>query len=160
MADMAKRDMKNRVTKVDRLKLIDRLKKNKRKHVKEYEEAVAGYREASLRKLEEAHVKAKANLEKNYTELKAKLEKFDPAGEGAQDMGSHLVLVPTISINMSLPQSYEQEYEKAVSMMGWDTRDEVELTYAEFMCFVEDSWDWSDDFKAVSAFYKSVSFGG
>lgn len=160
MANMAKQDMKNRVTKVDKAKLIERLKKNKKKHTKEYNEAVAGYREASLRKLEDAYVRAKNGLEKNYTELKDKLSKFDPASEECRDMDSHLVLIQSASINMSLPQSYEQEYEKAISMMGWDTRDEIELTYAEFMCFVEDCWDWSDDFKAVSAFYKSAHFGG
>ena len=66
MADVARRDQAKRKVKVDRTKLIEKLKENKNKHVKEYQMALTGYKAVLLEKIKEAYKKAMERMEKNH----------------------------------------------------------------------------------------------
>lgn len=37
------------------------------------------------------------------------------------------------------------------------SREEIDLSYAEFQCFVRDVWDWSHDFDITKALYFSAN---
>ena len=44
----------------------------------------------------------------------------------------------------------------AIDMAKWDVRETLELTHAEFTCFVRDQWDWKSGFEAISQIYRAV----
>ena len=66
-----------------------------------------------------------------------------------------VTLVEDVTIQMKVPRSYAKEYEAAIDMAEWDVRETLELTHAEFTCFVRDQWDWKSGFEAVSNLYKN-----
>ena len=44
-------------------------------------------------------------------------------------------------------------YDAAFDMATFDTRDELDLSGAEFQCFCRDVWDWSDEFQTTTQIY-------
>ncbi len=64
MGAIALRDMQDRAVEVKRLDLIDTLNQNKEAHILDYNESLAGYKQAAAKKLQEDGAKATARLEK------------------------------------------------------------------------------------------------
>ena len=64
------------------------------------------------------------------------------------------IQIDGISVEMKVPRSYAKEYDAAIDMAKWDVRETLELSHAEFTCFVRDQWDWKAGFEAVSMLYK------
>ncbi len=151
LADHAKRDVH-----VKRERLLETLRSNKQKHIQAYLEAMDGYKEEAFRRLERAVEKARVRLEKSYIEAKAKIESFDP-NDPATTI-DRLTLVNPEYLDLPLPACYDKAYESAIVSAEWDDREVLELTHAQFECFVRDIWDWTDEFTTVSAMYfrKSV----
>ena len=155
MAHMAKLDQQERKVNVKRTDLVEALKTNLEKHLKEYEEAVQAYKTLATERLNEEQRKATEKLDKHYRKALEKISEFDPESDGNTD---YFELVPHVVVTMKIPRNYSEEYKAAIDMFRWDTRDEVELSYAEFNCFVRDKWDWTSDFKFVNETYtKAVS---
>lgn len=154
MAANAKRDMANRTIEVNRQELLETLKKNREKHVKDYEEAMAGYKDALLDKIESSYEEAKAKLEKKYKQLKLKTAELDD--NEIKDQSDYITLVDSFVVNMEVPRSYVEEYDQAIDIATWDVNDTLELSSSEFACFVRDKWSWKSDFEVSTAFYKSV----
>lgn len=152
MAIQAKQDQQKRTVVINKERLLTQLLANKKKHVQEYEEALAGYKDMASEKLREAYEEAKVSLEKNLAKGLAKLADFTPDDE---EFSSYLTLVESKVVNLPVPKNYEEEYEAAIQMVQWDTRSELELTHAEFNCFIRDKWDWTSDFFSTTAIYNS-----
>lgn len=150
---MALRDQEKRTVEVNRQRLLDTLRDNKEKHVVEYEEAMAGYKAVLLEKIEQAFSDAKKQLEERYEKIKSKVEKFTDADIAKQH--DAFLLVEEVAVEMKVPRSYEKDYNAAIDMAHWDVRETLELTHAEFNCFVRDQWDWKSGFEAVSMMYKA-----
>lgn len=148
----AQEDQKKRTVEVDRLKLVSTLKSNLEKHIADYEEAKAGYRSSLLVKLDEALASAKVSLEKGYE--KAKQEIFELTDTELSSRNEWVNLVREINVRMPVPRLYAKEYQAAIDMAEWDVRDTLELTHAEFNCFVRDEWDWREEFETISGMYK------
>lgn len=151
MAQAALRDQKERTVNVDRLKLIETLISNKKKHIDEYNEAVAGYRETLLTSLDAAFDKAKNNVVSSYERLKVKFN--DLSNEELLTQPNTITLSDAQYLSMQVPHSYAKEYDAAIDMAKWDTREVLELTASEFTCFVRDEWDWKESFAAVNSRY-------
>lgn len=146
-------DKKNRKVEVNREKLVATLKANLEHHIAEYEEAKAGYKANLLHQVDVAYAAAKESLEENYEKLKATISAMDDSKLAAAS--DWVTLVKEKSVQMRAPKCYAREYETAIQMAEWDVRESIELTHAEFVCFVQDEWDWQEDFREVTAFYKS-----
>lgn len=155
MANLARADQENRTVKVDRLKLIGILEANRTKHVQEYEEAMAGYKSVLLSKIDKAFEDAKLQLESQHKKTKSKVAAFTDTDIAKQH--DRIVLIDGICVDMKVPRSYQKEYDAAIDMAKWDVRETLELTHAEFTCFVRDHWDWKSGFDAVSMLYKAVA---
>lgn len=153
MAQMARDDIKERKVEVDRLKLVEILVANKEKHIKEYHEALEGYKSMALEKLQDGYEKAKVKLEKNLERGKASIAEFDP--ENPRGVSDYLTLVESISVELRVPRDFSKDYDAAIDMAKWDVRETLELTHAEFQCFVRDVWDWTSEFAQVSMMYKA-----
>lgn len=154
MAAIARMDQEKRTVEVNRLKLIETLEANRTKHVQDYEEAMAGYKAVLLSKIDEAFDDAKKQLETKYEKTKARVAAFTDADIAKQR--DSFTLIDDITVEMKVPRSYAKEYDAAIDMAKWDVRETLELTHAEFTCFVRDQWDWKSGFEAVSMLYKAA----
>ncbi len=152
MAAIARMDQEKRTIQVNRLRLIETLEANRAKHIQDYEEAMAGYKAVLLSKIDEAFADAKKQLEVKYEKTKSRVSSFTDLDIAKQR--DSFTLIDDITVEMKVPRSYAKEYDAAVDMAKWDVRETLELTNAEFTCFVRDQWDWKSGFEAVSMLYK------
>lgn len=154
MANLARNAQINRTVEVNRLELLKTLESNKLKHVKEYEEAMAGYREALSGELEKVYQDAKLRLDSAYTKLKTKISRMSE--DDIKRQNNYTSLLPAVDVHLEVPRSFEVDYDAAIDIAKWDVNDTMELTHAEFTCFVRDQWDWTSDFKMVTRSYTGV----
>ena len=151
MAAIAQRDQENRTVEVNREKLLTTLKKNREVHVHDYEKAKAGYKSVLLERVNDAFSEAQKILEKRYEAMKVRVADLTEAD--IEKQRDTMYLVDSVQIEMKVPRSFVKEYDAAIAMATWDVRETLELTYAEFTCFVRDEWDWKSGFDAVSIMY-------
>ena len=114
--------------KMDRKELLKIVKENKEKHIAEYLEAVEGYKIAVIKT-------AASNLKMAKT---ADLTKFK------------FQHIP------SAPQSYEDNYTRAIRMLELSVDGIIEVEEHIFNQLVLDEWGWKQEFVAQSALYKSA----
>jgi hypothetical protein len=126
---------------VKKTRLLNALRKNLEKHINDYLEAVAGYKEEAKVKLEAEKEKAIEKLSRAYTKTLGEIDNFDP--EKSTDV---IVFCDSIRFDLVAPKNFSDAYQQAIEMLEWEERDEVELTTYEFRCFVMDKWDWMEDF--------------
>lgn len=154
MAAIAQRDQEQRKVEVNRIKLLETLEGNLKKHVQDYQDAMAGYKSTLLVKIDQAFEQAKDALQLKYGRLKTKVQALTDAA--IEKQWDTIELVEAITIDMKVPRCFAKEYEAAIDMAKWDVRETLELTHAEFTCFVRDQWDWKSGFDAVSMLYKAT----
>ena len=157
MAAVAVRDQEKRKVEVNRLKLVDILRANLKKHIAEYNEAMAGYKAELLDRINQAFDKAEQQLAAERKKLADKVAGF--TDEDILKQNDYITLVNAIGVEMKVPRSYAKEYEAAIDMAEWDVRETLELSHAEFTCFVRDQWDWKSDFEAVTSIYNVKARG-
>jgi dsDNA-specific endonuclease/ATPase MutS2 len=113
--------------KVLKTTVLKTLKENKENHVKEYNEAVEGWVEKAKQKVQ--------NILDQLNSNKAKETK--------------------IEVHLPKPVSFEKEYTKAISMLEFEVRDEIEISKHDFDRFFLDEWEWKDNFLTNTTFYKN-----
>jgi hypothetical protein len=151
MANLVARNQADRKVEVRVVMLIDQLIKNRDKHILEYNNAKKVYTDTLLQKLHDAVVKAQDKLVKAGHLLRAKIADF--TDEDVKSQSDQFLLVDAVYVNMAVPRSFAHMYDAAIDMFRWETREIVELTYAEFQCFVRDVWDWTEEWSNVSKMY-------
>ena len=153
MASQALRDQQERIIQVNRKELIDTLKKNRELHIQEYEIAKKGYRETLRKKIISSFDEAISSIEKKRLSMLSWAESLTDAE--ISKVNDYFTLLNGINLEMRVPRSYAKEYDAAIDIAAWDVRDVLELSYAEFQCFVRDEWDWKQEFQQTSALYSS-----
>lgn len=118
-----------RSVKVEKSELMSILQENKKKHIKEYDEAVKDYKKAAL-KVAKEHV--------------------DLAKSGDLDQIAKIKAMP------QRPFSYEDSYNRAIRMMELSVDNVIELEEQIFNQLVLDEWSWKNAFVATGALYKSI----
>jgi len=151
MAALAQRDMEQRMVTVDRQKLLATLHENLAKHTQDYEAARAGYKAGLLHNLDEAFKSAHTQLDARCAALHKQISEFTDDDIAKQH--DRFGLINAVTVDMPVPRSYAKHYQAAIDMMAWDVRNTLELTYAEFTCFVRDQWEWKTSFDTVSKLY-------
>lgn len=151
--DVARNDQRKRVIEVNRLVLLEKLEANLLKHQQDYEEAMAGYKDELRKKIEEGYVNAKEQVERSYHRAVEEADALTP--ESISKRRDHIRFMEDIWIQMPVPKSFADDYRSAIDMVRWDVRDTLELSYAEFNCFVRDQWDWRDEFDTVTSNYSN-----
>lgn len=153
MAAIAREDIKARKIEVNRLKLIETLTANREKHKQDYREALDGYKAMALEKLQQGYEDAKVKLDKNLLRGKGAIAEFDP--NNPRGVSDYLTLVESIQVELRVPRDFSKDYDAAIDMAKWDVRETLELTHAEFQCFVRDVWDWTSDFANTTMMYSN-----
>ena len=104
--------------------LLKHLKTNRLNHIKDYHEAMLGYRQAIREELKAKSVVAGQNLDVSH------------------------------NLKTVRPTSYEDSYNEVIAMLEWTTDKEVELDRLEFQQYVQDNWNWKGNFLATTSVYK------
>ena len=118
-----------RSVKVEKNELLGIVRDNKKKHVKEFDEAVKDYKKAAVK------------VAKEHVEL---------AKTGDLDSIAKIRAMP------QKPTSYEKDYDRAIRMLELSVESVIELEEDIFNQLVLDEWSWKQGFVAQSALYKSL----
>jgi len=124
-----------RDVKVNTADLLAKVIANRVKHIEEYKEAVAGYKDA-----------AKAEIKKVMLRLQARIDELE-AGE--------MIRLASVHFELAVPENHEKDYDQAISMLDMSVDDEVTIKASEHACYVMDDWTWKQDFVNVSNMYKN-----
>jgi len=126
------RDIKRNVmrsVKINKVELLDIVRKNQKKHIKDFEESVKDYKKAAIK------------VAKEHVEL---------AKTGELDQIAKIKAMP------QRPTSYEDSYNRAIRMLELSVDDVIELEEDIFNQLVLDEWTWKHQFVASGALYKSI----
>ena len=112
---------------VNKVELLERIKKNRDEHRKIFEEALTGWKK-----------KVTEELERRYQEaLQGK--RFD------------------VAIHLPRPEDHTDQYDTVIELLTMSLDEELELTQAEFANYALDKWQWQANFLAMSSSYGSVT---
>lgn len=153
MRDVLNMGLGERTVTVKVSDLLAKLKENRQKHQEEYQESVAGYKVLAGERLARLREKAESALVANFDRIAEKIDEFDPEDE--EGLTDQVTLITSMTFNLKVPQDHTRSYDVAIEMAEWETREEIELTQAQFQCFVLDDWEWQQEFKHLN---KSYSF--
>jgi len=115
--------------------LLVKVRENRTKHVKEYDEAVAGYKDA-----------AKDAVQKAMERLQERIDYLE-AGE--------VLVLSAIHFDLKVPQNHAKDYDQVIAMLDMCVDDKLTVRADEFACYVMDDWDWTSEFKNVTQFYNN-----
>lgn len=120
------RDMKITVLKTT---LLRKLRENREKHLRDFERAKEGYKEAAL------------------LALQKKLEIFSQFNGDSKE-------VPNLDFGKCpRPVCFIKDYDRAIGMLELHAEDKLILDMEAYQRFIEDSWDWKDTFHRSSSSY-------
>lgn len=151
MAARALGNQMSRTVRVDRKRLIETLTKNREAHIKQFDEAMAGYKAAALKEIQKAFDGLETRLKKRQAEMIEHVNSFTV--ETAKDFNSRFTVLEAVTVNLEVPVSYADAYDAAIDMANFDVREELELSGAEFQCFCRDVWDWTYEFSNITKTY-------
>lgn len=117
-----------RSVKIEKFNLLNIVRENREKHIKDYNESVVDYKNAVLKV-------AKRNLELAETGNMESMNKFRAFPQK--------------------PTSYEQEYNRSIRMLELSVDDTIELDNTLFNQLVLDEWQWKSSFVSTSTLYKT-----
>lgn len=141
------RAITDRTVNVSRQRLLCTLRGNREKHAGEYAEAMDLWRQEIREKIENARQKA---LQEVTSRAEAAMK--DPDSHVERD--DFYFLDENVSVHAVRPRSFLSEYDSAILLFDHDVSDTVELSMAEFRCFIQDQWDWSQHFAQTMSLYK------
>jgi len=116
------------LVKVNRKNLIEKLKENRGKHKKEYDEAVEAYQAACVKELQDALKKVRGwKTAADYDDVQ--VHNYPP--------GHHL-----------------KEYDRVLASLEMSVDEDLVITAAQVAQFVMDEWNWSENFRNTASTYK------
>jgi hypothetical protein len=122
-----------REVKVKKLDLLERVRANRSKHVAEFQEACAGYKDQAVAKIDQV-----------MGDLKERIARLRE-GETVALLSVHFGLNP--------PESHEKDYDQVITMLEMSVDDELSIRSDEFACYVMDEWDWTAAWRTTTANY-------
>ena len=115
------------IVKVKKNDLIKVLEENKKKHVKDYEHAIHGY---------------KIQLHKQLLDKLEKLSNGDVADTNFKDL--------------YMPESHENDYDVVIGMLGVTEEKIIELTQSDYRAYYLDDWTWRRSWVGLNAGYIGI----
>lgn len=156
MVHAAMENHKNRKIEVQVKRLLDQLKENRVKHVQDYEEAMASYKERRREKITESIAMAHEYLKKEEVKQLRRLDEL--TDEEILDEPDTIRLGPALNVELQVPRNYVEVYDEAIASLEWEENATITITMAEFNCLVRDHWDWKVEFTRVTQLYKQAKF--
>jgi hypothetical protein len=119
-----------RDVKINKAELLNIVRDNKEKHIKEFNEAVEDYKKAALKVSEDNLALAQSGDVDKIAKIKGMPQK---------------------------PTSFEDAYARAIRMLELSVEDVIEIEEHVFNQLVLDEWTWKQQFVASGALYKTMS---
>lgn len=110
--------------KIDRIKLLEKIKVNRQLHVDDYANAVTKYRKVAIEKL----------------------TKMLQSATNGGDIGT--------STYLTVPVTKLAEYDRVITMLEMSIDDNIDLTSREFDSYVLDNWDWKHNALLANSTYR------
>lgn len=105
--------------------LLTAIQTNREQHKKDYDEAMVGFRSASI-----------VAMEKNLAQ----------AREGGE---------VKLGIGLTTPTEHTKDYDRVIRMLTMSTADEIMISEAQFTQYVMDDWNWKAAFVGLTAAYNN-----
>lgn len=121
-------------TRIDKKRLKEKLTENLAKHDHVLNEALEAYWE---------------NLTRDFNKQVRDARKII----ASRDISFGAV---SLNVHISVPVSYKESYEEALSMLEYEKDDSIELSEKEFKAYVLNKWDWESNFLISNAMYASA----
>ena len=142
-----------RDVKVKRDDLLKIIRTNREKHIVEYDEAIAGYKEMAMELISKKEAEARKSLEQRLAAVRIQVE--DIASADPEDiLGGIVTIIGAMQFNLPVPQNHSKDYDQVIRMLELSVDGEISIRSDEFACYVMDDWDWKTDFTNVSNSYK------
>lgn len=123
---------------LDKGTLLAKVRENRQKHLKEYEEACAGYIEV-----------AKAQVDDAIKRLQLCREELD---------ANQPITVENIYFNsLKKPQCHVADYDQVIAMLEMSIDNFVEMTDKLFSQYVMDRWHWTPEWEVTKMSYRVSS---
>ena len=119
-----------RDVKIDKAELLNIVRANKEKHIKEFNESVEDYKAAALKVAEDNLALAQSGEVDKIAKIKGMPQK---------------------------PVSYEDSYTRAIRMLELSVDSIIEIEEHIFNQLVLDEWTWKQNFVASGALYKTMN---
>jgi len=103
--------------------LLEAIRKNKEKHIKDFKEATVLY---------------KSKVTEKLNGLLLEIEQKEDVD---------------VSIHLPKPVSHENDYSTVISMLEFSTDEIIEMSQPEFRMYVLDEWCWKQDFTHTNSLY-------
>lgn len=126
----------------DRVKLLDRIRENRDKHVAAYEEAWKGYL-----------IEVQEQLDKIVKDARAEAKKFKDWSGDVGKLPEKVVM--HFGVNAQPPQSHKDEYDRVIDMLEFTDEKNVILSQDQFNQYVRDEWQWSRIFNETAGAYSA-----
>lgn len=63
----------------------------------------------------------------------------------------------SLQVNLNPPQDYTSEYDTIIQMLKMHTASEITLGADEVRMFIEDKWDWTEQFLGSNSIYSGTA---
>lgn len=111
--------------KIEREKLLEKLKENRRQHHQTFEKAMAAFQE-------------------EVKEIAIQLGKDATAGRQVDRMALY---------RLPVPERHTEDYDLAIDMLENDTRKKITLEHRDFLQLWRDQWGWKQQWTTTNAAY-------
>ena len=118
---------------VQKSELLQKVRANREKHIREYAEACAGYKSEAIAKVEDSMSRLK--------------DMINALREG------EVIALATVAFNLKVPQDHSKDYDQAITMLEMSVDDKITLKSDEFACYVMDDWDWRQEWEVTKSTY-------
>jgi hypothetical protein len=115
---------------VEKEKLLETLKANRKKHAEDYKNAYNRYYNTCI-----------SELEGRVNELRETLRQVNPSSFLKFDLTNRY------------PQDYTNVYDQVIEMLEFCNADSIEITNSQYESWVKDDWDWKESFMLSTSAY-------
>lgn len=133
---MEQAQRQQKFVRVKTARLLETLKTNRARHVEEHKTALEGWR-----------LKYRSALAQVSVEIEKHLSKMEFGHEHRLDLWRMRGNLP------SRPESYEEEYSRAIDRLEYSEDEEQHIEHADFERLVRDNWSWKHQHNESVAMY-------
>lgn len=132
-----------RNTTINKNVLLAKLRENREKHIREYNELYEKYKEMAIEALNQAKKEALRTINAALS-LMEKSSSKEPAGLDIANLGGFFQYI-------FKPENHEKDYDMAIAMIEVEVHEVIVLPADQFQCFYMDDWSWRGQFERVKA---------
>lgn len=145
--EVAERQQK--FVRIEKKKLLDKIKENRTRHQKLWEASIKGWKTATAVALEKYSTTCTEMAEKSNA-LADKMRSTDETDVDQKLISELGGIYPHLP---KRPENHVEEYDEIIERLEFSLDEEINLTHQDFNQYVRDKWGWKGEFIATSNLY-------